>query len=236
MDARPDQIVAQARERFALQDYYGCIHLLEEMVGRGEGFADAHHLLGLSYHLSGQADRALASFDRALALNPRYLEAHLHRGLVLNDMGRPEEAQRAFATARQNAGAERDGIPAHHASKLANHHAELGDAYLEAGALPRAIEQYQAALRLGPAFHDLRFRLARLLLDAGRSLEAKEELERVLADRPGFAEARAALGLAHFLSGDPGMARSIWTALHAERPDDPRPRAYLAMLERGDVG
>jgi tetratricopeptide (TPR) repeat protein len=235
MDTRPDQVMAQAKERFALQDYYGCIHLVEDLVGRGEGFADAHHLLGLSYHLSNQAERALAAFDRALALNPRYLEAHLHRGLVLNDLGRPEEAQRAFATARQHAGADRDGIPAHHAAQLANHHAQLGDAYLEAGSLPRAIEQYQAALRLGPGFHDLRFRLARLLLDAGRSLEAREELERVLADRPAFAEARAALGLAHFLSGDAAAARSVWVALRQERPDDPRPRAYLAMLERGDV-
>ena len=235
MDTRPDQVMAQAKERFALQDYYGCIHLVEDLVGRGEGFADAHHLLGVSYHLSTQPERALEAFDRALALNPRYLEAHLHRGLVLNDLGRPEEAQQAFATARQHAGADRDGIPAHHAAKLANHHAQLGDAYLDAGALPRAIEQYQAALRLGPGFHDQRFRLARLLLDAGRSLEAREELERVLADRPAFTEARAALGLAHFLSGDPAAARAIWTALRQERPEDPRPRAYLAMLERGDV-
>ena len=40
-----------------------------------------------------------------------------------------------------------------------------------------AIGQYQAALALGPEFHDLRYKLGRLLLQAGRVLEAREQFE-----------------------------------------------------------
>src|SRR5256885_3263514 len=96
MDVSPEHLVAQARERFDLQDYYGAIHLLEEVVASGRAFADAHHLLGLSYSLVGQQEQALAQLDRALTLNARYVEALIHRALVLNELGREDEADAAF--------------------------------------------------------------------------------------------------------------------------------------------
>ena len=81
-------------------------------------------------------------------------------------------------------------LNAHHAGKLANHHAALGEAYAEAGALDPAIAQYRTALMLGPAFQDLRLRMGRLLLEAGRTLEARETLGEVLQARPGSVEAK----------------------------------------------
>src|SRR5436190_1897247 len=88
MDVSPEHLVEQANERFQLQDYYGAIHLLEEVVATGRAFADAHHLLGLSYSLVGQPDTALEQLDRALTLNPNYIEALIHRALVLNELAR----------------------------------------------------------------------------------------------------------------------------------------------------
>jgi tetratricopeptide (TPR) repeat protein len=236
MNVSPAQLLDQAKERFALEDYYGTVHFLEELIESGRAFADAYHLLGLAYYLLGQPERALGALDHALAQNPRYLEALMHRGLVLDALGRTDDAAAAFAAARDGqASPAPRGIPWHHAAKLANQHAALGDAYVEAGALASAIDQYRAALRLGPSFQDLRYRLARLLLDAGHALEAREELERVVEARPGFREARAALGLACFLAGDAATARALWRRLHDEDPGDAKARAYLAMLDRADV-
>jgi tetratricopeptide (TPR) repeat protein len=232
MDSTPSQTLDQARERFAVDDYYGAIHFLDELVASGRAFADAHHLLGLCYYMIGQGDRALAAVDQALKLNPRYLEALMHRAIVLGSLGRAEEAQLALEAARAAGGGERAGIPAMHADKLANQHAALGEAYAEAGALGRAIDQYQTALSLGPGFQDLRYRLARLLMEAGRVLEAREELEKLVAARPGSAEGKATLGLARYLAGDAQAARKIWTELARERPNDARVKAYLAMVER----
>ncbi len=233
MEVSPAQLLEQAKERFGLEDYYGAIHLLQDLVQTGRAFADAYHLLGLSYHFLGQPDRALEQFDKALDLNPNYVEAHLHRGLVLNEIGRSDEAEVAFAAARQSRGSDTTaGIAADLASKLANLHAELGEAYVEAGALDDAVSQYRRALELGPTFHDLRFRMARILLDAGRSLEARDELSRVVEARPGFLDGRATLGLACYLSGDANSARRIWSEMAAEHPGDRRVAAYMALLER----
>ncbi|MGH7672297.1 MAG: tetratricopeptide repeat protein, partial [Gemmatimonadales bacterium] len=164
MDISPEHLVEQAQERFQLQDYYGAIHLLEEVIATGRAFADAHHLLGLSYSLAGQPEKALDQLERALALNPNYVEALIHKALVLNELGREDEANAVLRRAHRIGTETRAGFPTHIAAKLANQHAALGEAYLEAGGVTGAIDQYEAALALGPAFHDLRYKLGRLLL------------------------------------------------------------------------
>jgi tetratricopeptide (TPR) repeat protein len=232
MAAQTDRALEWARERFAVQDYYGTVHLLEEIVATGRAFADVHHLLGVSLSLLGQRERALAELSRALELNPRYLEALIHLGLVLSELGREAEAEDAFRRAASSVSPPSNGLPSPVAARLANQHAELADAYAEAGALDHAVEQYRRALELGPTFVDLRYRMARLLLESGRSLEAREVLEEVLRLRPNFLDALAALGLAHFLSGDALGAREIWRSCLSRRPENARVEAYLAMLGR----
>src|SRR5207302_1723721 len=132
------------------------------------------------------------------------------------ELGREAEADVAFRRAAQVGGESRQGLPAHVAAKLANQHAALGDAYDEAGALPQAIDQYHAALALGPAFHDLRYKLGRLLLHAGRALDAREHFEIIVRARPTYLDAAAMLGLA--------CACSRSAADHEELGD----RAYAA--------
>ena len=97
MDISPNRLLERAKERFALGDYSGAIHLLEDLIEGGCAFADAHQLLGLSYHMVGRSDTALESFGHALELNPRYVEAHIHRGIVLSDLGRTGEAEPSSA-------------------------------------------------------------------------------------------------------------------------------------------
>src|SRR5207245_9476651 len=88
MDVSPEHLVQQARDRFQLQDYYGAIHLLEEVVAAGRAFADAHHMLGLSYSLVGQRGQARTPLARALGLDPPYVAAVVQPALVLNALGR----------------------------------------------------------------------------------------------------------------------------------------------------
>jgi tetratricopeptide (TPR) repeat protein len=232
MDVSVAHLLGQARERFANQDYYGAAHLLEEIVASGRAFADVHHLLGLSRSLLGQHQRAIEEFDRALLLNPRYIEAHIHRGIALTELGRVDDADVSFRQAAAHDYPTTAGFSRHVASQLANLHAGLGEAYAEAGALAEAVTQYSRAVELGPDFHDVRYRLARLLLERGSALEAREHLEQIVAANPEFVDARAALGLAHYMGGDPGAAKVEWRAVLERRPGHARATAYLSMLGR----
>src|SRR5258706_11560709 len=163
-------MVGEAKDRFESQDYFGAVHLLLEVVESGSPFADAHHLLGLSYHMLGQSERALQSLDSALQLNPRYVEAQVHRALVLDSLGRGSEAAQDLDRARELGQGEHQGIPRTHAAKLANMHAALGEAYVETGALEHAIEQYRRGLELGPSIQDVFQWIEWLLLAVPRSV------------------------------------------------------------------
>lgn len=232
MDISIASVMTKAREHFGNRDYYGALYCLEEINGSGRSWADVHDLRGLCLSLLDRPTDALAEFDRALALNPRYLEAWLHRGVVLNQLGRGDEAAAAFTSARSVEGPAVAGLSAPVAAQLANAHARLGELYAEAGALGEAVDQFRRAVGLGPGFFDLRLRLARLLLEAGNPLQARKVLEGILTDRPEWVDARVQLGLARYLAGETVEARTIWQACRAQRPELEGIAAYLAMVEQ----
>src|SRR5258708_1767707 len=186
MHVSADHLLAQARERFAVQDYYGAAHILQDLVASGRSFADAHHLLGLCRALLGQKPAALEEFEQALRLNPRYIEANIHRGILLNELGRPGEAEEAFKAATAYGAGGPGGFSRPVAARLANQHAQLGEAYAEAGAVTEAIEQLTRAVELGPAFHDLRYPLARLPLQARPAPPARAPPPPVPPQHPPF--------------------------------------------------
>lgn len=225
-------LLEAARERFANRDYYGALLCLEDEVAGEHAWADVHHLRGVCFSLLDRHAEAVVAFDRALALNPRYLEAHLHRALALTALGRDAEAAAAFAAARDAVGPDIAGLAAPVAARLANEHAHLGELYAEAGAVQEAVREYRRAAHLGPAFLDLRLRLARLLMESGNPLEARDELSAILSTRPNWTEARVQLGLARHLAGDSAGARETWRRCLEEQPNLDRVVAYLAMVDR----
>jgi tetratricopeptide (TPR) repeat protein len=234
IDLAPDA-ADRARERFAVRDYHGAVLLLEEAVSGGCGYADAYNLLGLSLALVDRPLDALAAFDRALAQNPRYVEAHLNRGVLLNGLGRTEEGQASFTLAEEFGRPDNTGFPAVVGNRLANAHAALGDEYRSAGAWDEAVAQYRRALDLRPGYGDIRLSLARTLLDAQRYAAAAEELDHMLAARPDLLEGLLLRGLAAYFAGDLGRAGSIWDRAAGLHPADGRVEIYRSMLARRET-
>ena len=231
MDSAPD-LVARARERFAVRDYHGAVLLLREASVEGMAYADAQNMLGLSLALVGRSDEAIAAFDAALALNPRYVEAHLNRAVLLNDMGRLTEARAAFETAEHLGKPDETGFPVMVANRLANAHATLAHDYRAAGALDEAVAQYERALQLRPGYADVRLALARALTERGRHREAADQLDEVLRIRPDWLDAMLLRGLTAYLQGDLTAADQVWTAAGERHPEEPRVEIYRSMLAR----
>lgn len=231
MEAESDFLTV-ARDRFAARDYRSAAVLLASAISAGKGYADAHHMLGLCYAMTEQREEALRSFDEAIRLNPRYVEAHLNRSIVLSDLGRAVEAAEALTRAQDLGQTDASGYPAVVANQLANMHAELGRAYREAGAFGEATAQFRAALALRPNFADVRLDLARALLDAGEIAEAGKEIDDVMRTRPQWLDAMLLCGLAAYLGGDLERAASVWGNAYTRHPDDARLETYRSMLAR----
>ena len=231
LEAESD-LLTVARERFAARDYRGAALLIASAIESGQGYADAHHMLGLCYAMTEWREEALASFDAAIKLNPRYVEAHLNRSIVLSDLGRARDAEEALLRAHELGRPDATGFPAVIANRLANMHAELGRAYREAGALTQSITQFRGALAIREGFADVRLELARTLLEAGDTREAARELETILRARPDWVEAMLLSGLAAYLAGDLERAQAVWDDASKRHPDEPRLETYRSMLAR----
>ena len=209
---------------------------LERMAAKHPDYADVHNALGVERALTGAFENALESFDHALELNEGYAEAHLNRAIVLNELGRYDQAEAAFKRAAELDLAEPDGLPAGIGNRLAVAHARLGDLYRVAGSPERATEEYRRALELRPTFLDIRARLGAAYLETAEFEQAREELEAILSRNPNLTGARIQLGVVLHRMGDVDAAVSEWLRCLEDDPSDIRPRAYLASVTAQEVG
>jgi tetratricopeptide (TPR) repeat protein len=234
METQVKELIERGRRSYERADYVAALADFRDVLTRHPEFADIRHLAGLCLGFLGQHEAALEEFDRAIALNDQYVEAHLNRALVLNEMGRFEDARVAFERAGYYEYAVAGRFPASMTARLANKHAEVGDLYQEAGSPTEAAAQYRRALELRPRFHDIRNKLAQSLLQLGELEAALEELHTALEGNPRFVPARLNLGLVHFRAGRTAAAAREWRTCREHDPANPQVRAYLAMLDRNE--
>lgn len=178
--------------------------------------------LGMVLAELGRTEEALASFSRAVQLDPQFLPARLHRARLLHLQGAYEQAVDDWAAAvqldpqqgiaRQNLAADlvNVGIRQANRGELAaatgtfrqavqlsptsfEAHYYLGRALAWQHHETAAVEAYRAALELRPEAAEVRVELARLLIQGQRPAEAVAELEQALAVNPQLDEARRLL-------------------------------------------
>ncbi len=166
-----------------------------EALALDSGLFEAHYLLGLIRQQDGRADAALASFQTALRLNPRYARAQ----------ARVCELETKFARARETGydkalAACRRAVALDPADSEPHYHAGWTQAKL--GALPAAMVEYQTALKLDPRLPGVRFDLAMAYADSHDFARATPLLQDVIAAEPANTNARFQLGSVLVKRGD----------------------------------
>ncbi len=229
-------MIARGKECLAQNDYVGAITSLREAAEREPGYADVRHLLGVALGLAGQQEAALEEFDKALSLNPAYVEANLNKAITLTELGRYDEASEAFGRAWDSDHSAGRPFSRSVSARLANMHMELGDLYADLGAHGHAIDQYRSAVGLRPDFLDIRNKLAWALIERGAVDEAVRTLRNLLSENPDYVEARVNLGLAHYRKGDEERAAEEWRGCLQRAPGHSKARAFLEMLQTQRAG
>ena len=227
-----DALLERARASFDRRDYVAALADLREITEHHPHFADVRHLMGLCLSFLNQPENALDQFDRALAENEGYVEAHLNRAITLNELGRYDEAREAFERAAHSEKKVGGRFPASVSARLANAHAGVGELYMAAADAVDAAEQFRRALELRPSFHDIRNRLGEALMQMGKLEEARGEFERALDGNGRFLQARLNLGLIYYRLGDAGRARDHWEEARSQEPSSPQVRAYMRLLQQ----
>lgn len=81
------------RQALRRQDDRTAIDTLKQLLLLKPDYADLHNLLGVAYDNASMTDDAIEEFERALEINPGFLDARVNLGLALYSRGRFAQAE-----------------------------------------------------------------------------------------------------------------------------------------------
>ena len=168
--------------------------------------AQAHYNLGSAYaRMPNRQSDAIAEYETAIRNKPDFPQAHNNLGVELMKLPgrrgegmahlrRAVELDPEFAAAQNN-------LAAAEANAHSTHAAEL----MQAGSIPEAIAEYEAALAIDSTLTDAHNNLGSILAQSGRIAEAVPHFEAAVRGNPDSAESQ--LNLASALDEIPARAQ-----------------------------
>lgn len=235
MNERVKQLLVLGREHYAKREYDNAEQMLRTILEEEDRYADVHDMLGVIAHSRGNFLVAERHFERALEINPSYTEAALNLAVTYNDRGKYEKAREVYAKIKVGPPGTRHGLDPFARGRIANMHAEVAQAYQDAGLLREAVGEYEKATALCPQFADLQTRLGALLREINDLAGARARYEAALEANPRYVPARLQLGVVLLALGDAGGAEEHWRQITSVDPDNSQAKMYLRMLERTRV-
>ena len=232
MDEPTRQLLTLGREHYARGELDKAEHYLKQVLERSVSAADVFNMLGIIYHDRGSLDEAQAAFEEALAINPAYTEAALNLAVTYNDRGKYEKAREVYSRIKVGAAGTTAGLDPFARGKLANMHADIAQAYHDAGLIREAVREYEKGVGLCPHFADLQTKLGTLLRELNDLPSARKAYEAAVQAKPNYVPARLQLGVTLLSLGEPSAAEEHWKHVITLEPENSQAKMYLRMLER----
>jgi tetratricopeptide (TPR) repeat protein len=170
-----DELKTVASDYVLLGDYADADKWFTEVKTEKPDDADAWYLLGRTKYNENAFEDAASSFERALVLQPRYVEAENNLGLALRELNQPEKAKNAFKTA-----IEWEGKSPNDAQPFLN----LGTLLADEGALDTALPLLLKAANLSPDNPKMHEELGSVYEQQKDLVKAQAELEQAVALAP----------------------------------------------------
>lgn len=202
-----------ARVKFATGDYKAARAYCRDLIEKAPDHVLSHVCMARAMLVWRRSSLAFEHVDRALALAPNDHEARLVLADARRIQGDLPGAKDAYAQVLALRG---DSAEAHQG---------LGLLYVAFGKLDEARAEFQKALAIAPDDPDTQMELSRLLPGAAGLRLA----EAALARRPGWPEAKLAVGIARLKTGNAASAEEMIRAFLKQSPDHPAATAQLGV-------
>lgn len=193
----PNAIMDRARVHLRRREVPQAIEVLRSLIVLGIEDAPVLELLGVCYSLSGDADWAIAMFQRVLAVAPDRVPAYVNLGALLVKRG---DFAGAIACLEQAAQLDQTTSDIYH---------NLGIAYLEMRNWGRAQAALKAAVRLKPDSTGTLYRLGELYMLTNNVPVAITYFNKVLELNPQHVRAKHALEEVTRTTGSPRSNVSV---------------------------
>lgn len=214
------------------KDYARAESLIREKIQRDPKSADGYYLMGVLSYFQGNVGPTITALRRSLELDPRHTDAAICLSVLLNDLGKYDDAKKVFEQANQSVVHRREGVVSGIDQKFAVKHLELGDLYFRYRRYEEAIEEYSKAALLNPSHLDTRIRRAKAYARKGFVSRALQDLQSLKHDHPEYVSARIHLGLLHYSQGNLIDAELEWEECARIAPNHPEAQSYLGLIRR----
>jgi tetratricopeptide (TPR) repeat protein len=231
MDDHVKQLLLLGREHYQKRELDKAEYLLRQVVAETDRFADVFDMLGVISHSKGDFAQAERYFEKAVSLNPNYTEAQLNLMVTYNDLGKYEAARQIYSQIRHRGSGGPAKADPFAKGKIANMHAEISQAYQDAGMVPEAVLELERAVALCPGFADLRTKLATLYRDTNQAPRAREQLEAAREANPNYGQARLLLGVMHLSAGEYEAAIGEFDAVLARDGENKSALMYRKLAD-----
>jgi tetratricopeptide (TPR) repeat protein len=192
----------------------------------------ALHLKGMTYYFTNSLSQSIDCFKRVLEMDPRHTDSAITLSVIYNDLGKYDEAKRAYQMANQSLPQKKHGTDAGLDMKFALKHIELGDLYFKYNRFDEALEDYGKALRLAPQQPDYRIKIAKCYAKKGYTTRAIQEIKQISGEHPDYLPARIHLGLMYFSLGNVIDAQTEWEQALQLEPGNQEVLTYLGMAKQ----
>ena len=91
-----EYLVRQAQEKSMTGDHSSALHYLKKAIDRNPKYVDAYVLLGNCQDCLDKYEDAIASYDKALQIDPGHAEAWFNKGISLKKFGQTKEASQCI--------------------------------------------------------------------------------------------------------------------------------------------
>ena len=88
----PDFLVREAREKAMAGDHTTAVNYLKKAIEANPKSIEAHTLLANCLDYLDQNEEAIASYEKALQIDPGYADAWFSKGMVLKKTGQVKES------------------------------------------------------------------------------------------------------------------------------------------------
>jgi len=172
---KASELETVASDYVLLGDFADADKWFTEVTAETPNDSHAWYLLGRTKYNEGRYDEAVSSFEKALSLRPKYVEAENNLGLSLRELNKLDQAQAAFQAAIDWQGTE----PAD-----AQPYLNLGGLLADQGDLDQAIPLLLKAVTLSPDNPKTHEQLGAAYAAQNDLPKAQSELERAVALAP----------------------------------------------------
>ncbi|MBI4925281.1 MAG: tetratricopeptide repeat protein [Bdellovibrio sp.] len=222
----------QIQEHLYLKQFEQAEKLIYALIQKDATSADAYYFLGVLNYFQGKPSQTLESLKKALKLNPKHTDAAICLSVLLNDIGKYDDAKKVFDQANQSIVHKRAGEDSEIDKKFSAKHIETGDLYFRYRRFDDAIEEYSKAIFLEPSRLETRIKRAKAYAKKGFLTRAMQELHFLKSENTNYIPARIQLGLLHYSQGNILDAEIEWEAAMHMDAENIEAISYLEMAKQ----